>query len=373
MSKWKYRDEGKMISKSVVAEKTTEDLLASRDFISDLLGLRKTQKLEKTYINGTLKALEYTQTDNIYVDYRFDGTATGRLSCAMYSAEKPMGVSFHTLPRETKHNIRSMFVAPDGEGFITLDYSTMELRFLAILSRDDNMRSAFESGEDLHSYTGSLLFNKDISEVTPHERQMAKTVSFLVVYGGGAFNLAETMGVSMRQAESVVNTYREVYPGVFGFMDYVHNFIRENKYAYTILGRRRNLLDIDSGDKSTQHRSLRQGFNFVIQSTSSDILLFSLLGIANEFSDHGMKSRVVSTVHDSIEIVSPVDELETTLSTAHYHMTQYPMLEKAFGHSFTVPFEIEALVGKSFGDGVEAKYTKGIVSNMDEIISYLGV
>ena len=99
MSKWKHRDEGKRISKSVISSKSTEDLRNARRFVKGLLDLRKSEKLSKTYIEGTKKAIEYNGMDKVFCDFRFDGTATGRLSCAAYNAQQAMGVSFHTLPR----------------------------------------------------------------------------------------------------------------------------------------------------------------------------------------------------------------------------------------------------------------------------------
>ena len=112
-AKWQHRDEGKKVSKSVVRSKSLDELKVASKFITSLLDLRKAEKLQKTYIHGTKKAIDYNEGHKLYVDYRLDGTSTGRLSCAAYNAEKPMGVSFHTLPRETnKANIRSMFVAP---------------------------------------------------------------------------------------------------------------------------------------------------------------------------------------------------------------------------------------------------------------------
>ena len=216
-AKWKHRDEGKKISKSVIRSKSTEDLEIACEFITSLLNLRKAEKLQKTYIHGTTKALEYNDSHRLYVDYRLDGTATGRLSCAAYTAKKPMGVSFHTLPRETKTNIRSMFIAEEDSAFITVDYSAMELRVLAHIAKEKSMQHAFNSGADLHTYTGCLLFNK--KEITKEERQIAKTVSFLIVYGGGAFNLAETMRIPMDRAESIIKNYQRVYPGIFRYME----------------------------------------------------------------------------------------------------------------------------------------------------------
>ena len=160
MGKWNYRDEGKKISQALLREKSTEDLRISQNFINGLLELRKSQKLEKTYIKGTANAIAYNESPKVYVDFRFDGTVTGRLSCAAYSAKKAMGVSFHTLPRDTKNNIRSLFIAPKGYKFITVDYAAMELRVLAHIAQEGNMQTAFNNGEDLHTYTARMLFNK---------------------------------------------------------------------------------------------------------------------------------------------------------------------------------------------------------------------
>jgi DNA polymerase-1 len=131
VGKWQHRDEGKKISKSVVKSKTTEELHEAKRFLKGLLDLRKSEKLAKTYIKGTRNAIEYNETNKVFVDFRFDGTATGRLSCAAYNAQKAMGVSFHTLPRETETNIRSIFTAPKGHAFIAADYGAMELRVLS--------------------------------------------------------------------------------------------------------------------------------------------------------------------------------------------------------------------------------------------------
>jgi len=364
--KWGYRDESKKISKAVIANKSTENLLVIRDFLKGILELRKSEKLEKTYIHGTKKAMEYNEENKVYMDYKFDGTSTGRLSCAAYNAQKSMGVSFHTLPRETKYNIRSFFVAPKDHAFITVDYSAMELRVLAHVAKDGNMQQAFQNGEDLHTYTARMLFNK--SKISKQERQIAKTVSFLIVYGGGAFNLSETMSISLQRAEKIIKNYKNVYPAVFEFMDFVNEFIKYNKYAYTIFGRRRNLLDVDSRDRQVVSRALRQGLNFTIQSTASDILLCSLLGINKRFSDAGMRSRVVATVHDSVEIISPHSEVEKTCEIVYDEMVNYPFIRDNFNIRLDVPLEIEILIGKSFGDGEEAILKNGKLVNYDDIM-----
>jgi len=371
MSKWKHRDEGKRISNSVIQNKSTDELVQGRDFLKSLLDLRKSQKLEKTYINGASNALEYTGTGKIYVDYKLDGTTTGRLSCTSYNASKPMGVSFHTLPRETENNIRSMFVAPPGNTFITVDYAAMELRVLAHVAKEGNMQRAFNLGEDLHTYTARLLFNKQ--HITKQERQIAKTVSFLIVYGGGAFNLAETMHIPHSRAEFIIESYKDVYPGVFEYMDFINNFIKDNGYAYTIFGRRRNLPDVGSSDFSVVNRAFRQGLNFTIQSTASDILLCGLLGIRDRFSDNNLSAKIVSTVHDSIELVCPYDELDEVANVVYDQLVNYPYIKKKFNIEFDVPLSIDVEAGHSFGESVPLEYSEGKLQNRDGVLKYLGV
>tara|TARA_R100000995_G_scaffold80285_3_gene51971 strand:+ start:17006 stop:18130 length:1125 start_codon:yes stop_codon:yes gene_type:complete len=369
-AKWQHRDEGKKVSKSVVRSKSLDELKVASKFITSLLDLRKAEKLQKTYIHGTKKAIDYNEGHKLYVDYRLDGTSTGRLSCAAYNAEKPMGVSFHTLPRETnKANIRSMFVAPKGKAFVTVDYAAMELRVLAHIAKEKSMQHAFNSGADLHTYTGKLLFSKD--EITKEERQIAKTVSFLIVYGGGAFNLSETMGIPLNRAEEIIKNYQRVYPGIFRYMEFINNFIKENSYAYTIFGRRRNLPDVNSRDRSVINRALRQGLNFTIQSSASDILLCGLLGVSKRFKEKSLDAQVVATVHDSLEIISSEKDLPDCLEIVYDELVNYPNLRRLFGINFDVPLSVDLEVGRSFGDGIDVGFTEGKPTNLDEIYTYL--
>lgn len=358
MAKWNHRDEGKRICQAVLRDKSTDELRNSQNFIKGLLHLRKSQKLEKTYIKGTSKAIEYNEQPKVFVDYRFDGTATGRLSCAAYSAKKAMGVSFHTLPRETENNIRSLFVAPEDYKFITIDYAAMELRVLAHIAKEGNMQQAFISGADLHTYTAQMLFNKEV--ITKEERQIAKAVSFLIVYGGGAFNLAETTGISLKRAEKIIKNYQNVYPGIFEYMEFVNDYIKSNQYAYTIFGRRRNLPDVSSKDFSVVNRALRQGLNFTIQSTASDILLCGLLGAHRSLREKGLRAYPVATVHDSIEVVCHNDDLEKCLKILYNELVNYPFVKDNFNIHFDVPLKIDAEVGSSFGDGVSVEFENGI-------------
>lgn len=370
MSKWKYRAEGKRISQAVLKEKTTKELLTTRRFIKGLMDLRKSQKLSTTYITGTKKAMAYNGEDKVYMDFRFDGTVTGRLSCAAYTAKKAMGISFHTLPRETDNNIRSLFNCPKDYRFITVDYAAMELRVLAHIAKDGNMQMAFKRGVDLHTYTAQMLFSKE--NISKEERQIAKAVSFLIAYGGGAFNLAESTGITVAKAKKIIENYQKVYPAIFEYMEFVEKYIKENQYAYTIFGRRRNLPDITSTDFKVVKRAARQGLNFTIQSTASDILLCALLGIDRRFKKEGLRGYPVATVHDSIELICHKDDTKRCLEIIHDEMVNYPLLRKIFNIEFDVPLKIDAEVGFSFGDGIEVNFdAEGIPQNLKEIKEYM--
>jgi len=371
VGKWDHRDEGKRISQSVLQGKTTKELTNSRRFISGLLNLRKSQKLTKTYIEGTKKAITYNGIPKVFVDYRFDGTATGRLSCAAYTAQEAMGVSFHTLPRSKENNIRSLFVCPKDHCFITVDYAAMELRVLAHIAKDGNMQNAFIQGEDLHTYTARMLFNKP--NITKDERQIAKAVSFLIAYGGGPFNLAETTGISLPRAKKIISNYQNVYPAIFEYMEFVQKFIKENEYAYTIFGRRRNLPDITSKDYSVINRAARQGLNFTIQSTASDILLCGLLGTHRRLKEESVNAHPVATVHDSIELICHKDSISKCLEIVYDELVNYPFIKEHFNIHFDVPLKIDAEVGHSFGDGVEVDFQDGIPQNLQEIQEYMSL
>ena len=357
MGKWDSRLREKSIAVQHLKSKKTEDLLKAKKFMTDLLELRNVDKLYKTYVQGVKKSIAYNEKNKVFVDFRMEGTTSGRLSCAGYkNGKNPMGASFHTLPREKVNNIRNSFVAPQDWVFVQADYSAMELRVLAHLSKEENMRKAFREGLDLHTYSAQLTFKQD--KITKEQRQLAKTTSFLIVYGGGAFNLSQTFGMSVEEAQRIIDSYFEAFPGIPSYMDFISDHILEHEYAYTIFGRRRHLVDVRSKENKVVKRALRQGINFTIQSTASDVLLVAMISIALEMEKLGMKGFPVATVHDSIEIVCPKDEVQDTLAIMRKHMVEYPVIKDVFGIDFEVPLEIEAEIGPSFGKAKAVGYNE---------------
>tara|TARA_R110000868_G_scaffold13711_3_gene63579 strand:- start:8316 stop:9395 length:1080 start_codon:yes stop_codon:yes gene_type:complete len=358
MNKFEKLEQDKNISRSVITSMQDDKLLNAREFIKKLMEFRKAKKLFDTYITGVNKAMDYNGSDRIYVEYRIDGTVTGRLSNAGYSAgANSKGISFHTLPRETEFNIRDYVVAPKGYKFITADKKGMELRIIAHLAKEKHMIKAFKDKVDLHTYSASMTFGKPPEKITKEERQIAKEVSFLTIYGGTYKTLARRRGISFKKADNIIKGWMATFPGIPKYMDKVHNFVMENKYAYTIFGRRRNLPNVTSSAKWIVGEALRQGLNFTVQSSASDTLVCCLLGLDQDIKRLGLGAKIVATVHDSIELICPDNEVDQVVKLVNYHMTEYPYVREHFGIEFLAPFEAEIMVGDSFGSGKEYHFT----------------
>jgi len=290
------------------------------------------------------------------VKYNIDGTVTGRISNSGANVgrkkEDKIGVSFHTLPRESLDvNIRDYVVAPKGHDFITIDMKAMELRVLAHVANEENMIHAFKSGVDLHSYSAGLTFNKDPKDVSKLERQIAKEVSFLTVYGGTAYTLASKRNIPEERAEEIINSWMRAFPGVGRYMDTIDDYIKQFAYAKTIFGRYRHLPNVRSPFKNVRREAFRQGLNFTIQSAASDILLCGMLGVIEKLK--GMKAKVVATVHDSIELIAPKSETKKVVEIVKDELENYHYLRENFHINLKVPLGVDVEVGSSFGNGVE--------------------
>ncbi len=345
------------IAKSVLANMSDAQVKAAKRFFDRFSEYKKYTKLHSTYIEGVRNALKNTG-DRIYCKYDLGGTVTGRISNSGASIGRKktdkIGVSFHTLPREALDvNIRDYVVAPKGHDFITVDYAGMELRVLAHIANERNMIKAFESGADLHSYSAGLTFSKDPSEVTKEQRQIAKAVSFLTVYGGTGYTLASKHNMPEDRANEIIESWMRAFPGVRRYMDTVDDYIKQFGYAKTLFGRYRHLPNYKSPFKNIRRESFRQGLNFTIQSPASDILLCGMLGVVNKLK--GMKGKVIATVHDSIELICPKEETKEVVRIVTDELVNYHYMKNNFGINLRVPLAVDVEVGSSFGNGVAYK------------------
>jgi DNA polymerase-1 len=346
------------------------------NFIETLLKYKYRAKQHKTYVKGVQAALEYNEDGRIYSQYNFATVVTGRLSCSTYSAgKKKKGVSFHTLPRESDSdtiNIRKLMRADGDRAFLAADFSQAELRVLAQCCKDANLIEAFNTGQDLHRYTASLVFGKEPEKVTKEERQIAKSVSFLIVYGGGPNKLAQQIGKSISYCKGIFAAYEQSFPKVFKWINQVHKMIRQNGYAVSLFGRRRHLPNIKSPLKKYQYRALRQGMNFVIQSSASDLMLHSIKRLHRYRDLTGLDFDILATVHDSVEVQCDPKDIEKVATLLKVVLTMTDDLLPAYGIDFVVPFEVDVEVGTSFGHLTEAQFSeKGKLLNAQEIQSFI--
>lgn len=375
-NKYQLEKSLKKICEELITDKNTEELHEIQKFLSNLQYFRKLKKLKDTFIKGPLKAVDYNQRPVIHSDFNLDGTVTGRMSCTSYGGNngKKMGISFHTLPKkdtDTAVNIRKAYVSPPGYAFVAADYSTMELRVLAAIAGIEGMKKAFREGIDLHTYSAHLTFDKPMEEIDKksEERIAAKITSFLIVYGGGAPNLANSVGISLKRAEWVIQRFMEIYPELPIFMEEVRRELMENQCVTTIFGRKRRLPDIRSSDKKIQERAFRQGLNTLIQSPASDIMECAVLGAAREMKDRGLDSRVVAVVHDSMEVICQKDLVREGVEIMYRNMVENPIM-KSLGVDLNLPLEVDFDVGNSFGDGVGIEVEDGtIMGGLDEAMA----
>ena len=346
------------------------------EFIATLLQYKYRTKQHKTYVKGVQLAIKYNEDGRIYSNYNFATVVTGRLSCSTYTVGKnKKGVSFHTLPRSSnsdKVNIRKLMCPDEGKAFLAADFSQAELRVLAQCCKDESLIEAFNSGKDLHKFTASLVFGKPIEEITKDERQIAKSVSFLIVYGGGPGKLAWQIGRSVGYCKGIFAAYQNAFPKVFKWISSVHKFIRENGYAVSLFGRRRNLPNVKSPSRKYQYRALRQGMNFVIQSSASDLMLHSIYRLAKYRRVAGVNFDILATVHDSVEVQCDLGDIPKVAEILKYVLPLTDDLDKLYGVDFEVPFEVDVEVGTSFGYLMDAEYdNSGHLVNVKEIQSFI--
>ena len=356
--------------------KETTDDPAAIEFIDTLLKYKYRTKQHKTYVMGVRKAVEYNDDGRIYSNYNFATVVTGRLSCSTYSAGKhKKGVSFHTLPRSDENdeiNIRNLMRADDDKIFLAADFSQAELRVLAQCCKDKNLIEAFNSGEDLHRFTASLVFGKAIEDITKEERQIAKSVSFLIVYGGGPNKLSQQIGRSVTYCRTIFKAYEDAFPKVFTWIKRVHKFIKENGYAVSIFGRRRHLPNVHSPIRKYQFRALRQGMNFVIQSSASDLMLHSIRRLHKYRDATGIDFDILATVHDSVEVQCARKDMGKVATLLKVVLPMTTDFNTMYNLNFIVPFEVDVEVGTSFGNLTEAEFGRsGSLTNSTELESFI--
>jgi len=265
---------------------------------------RELSKLKSTYVD-TLPGLVNPKTHRIHTSFNQTVTATGRLSSS--------DPNLQNIPIRTEEGkkIRKAFV-PRQTGWIlvSFDYSQIELRVLAHLSKDETLREAFRKGEDIHRLTASLIYGVEENEVDETMRDTAKTVNFGIIYGMSAFGLSRDLGIDVAQAQSFIVAYFERYPKVKRYIEHQIETAQSEGYVSTLFNRRRDLSEIRSKNASERQFGERIAVNAPIQGTASDLLKIAMIAIYRELEKRGAKAQMVVQVHDELLFDMPEEEDE---------------------------------------------------------------
>ena len=288
---------------------TGEDVLLKlakkHQIVDDILAYREFTKLNNTYVEK-LPLMKNPRTGRVHTSYAQAVAVTGRLS-----SNDP---NLQNIPIRTARGreIRKAFI-PRDENFVLLsaDYSQIELRIVAAISGDENMCAAFKNGIDIHTATAAKVFGVAESEVTKEMRYKAKSVNFGIIYGQGAFGLAENLAISRTEAKEIIDNYKKQFSGIQKYMDDTVNFAREHGYVQTLMGRKRWLRDINSGNFTIRAFAERNAINSPIQGTAADMIKLAMIQLNQKFKTENLKSKMLLQVHD--ELVFDVHQSEIDL------------------------------------------------------------
>ena len=287
---------------------TGEDILAKlanqHKICNDILTFRELAKLKSTYVDA-LPLLINPKTGRVHTSYAQAVAVTGRLS-----SNNP---NLQNIPIRTDRGreIRKAFIPRDeNHVLVSADYSQIELRIVAAISGDENMCDAFRTGKDIHTATAAKVFNVEESEVTKEMRYKAKSVNFGIIYGQGAFGLAENLAISRTEAKEIIDNYKKQFPNIQQYMDDTIAFAKENGYVQTLMGRKRWLKDITSANFTVRGFAERNAINSPIQGTAADMIKLAMIKIDEAFKLKQFKSKMLLQVHDELVFDVLIEELD---------------------------------------------------------------
>lgn len=287
---------------------TGEDVLAklatSHEVVKYILDYRELTKLKSTYADA-LPLMINPKTGRVHTCYSQAVAVTGRLSST--------NPNLQNIPIRTDRGreIRKAFVPRDEKHvLVSADYSQIELRIVAAISGDKNMCEAFAQNKDIHAATAAKVYGIDEADVTKEMRYKAKSVNFGIVYGQGAFGLAENLGISRTEARQIIDQYKKEFSGITRYMDKIINFAREHGYVKTLMGRKRWLKDINSANFTVRGFAERNAINSPIQGTAADMIKLAMQKIYNRLKQEKLRSKMILQVHDELVFDVPHEELE---------------------------------------------------------------
>jgi DNA polymerase-1 len=315
-------------------EEILSKLATKHQIVKDILEWRGLVKLKNTYVDALPNQIDQ-KTGRIHTTYSQAVAATGRLSS--------VNPNLQNIPMRTERGrqVRKAFVARDENyTLLAADYSQIELRIIAALSEDEGMIESFRNLEDIHAATAAKIFGVPLNEVTRTQRGEAKAVNFGIIYGQGAFTLAEQLNKSRSEAKELIDNYYKTFPKLKEYIATQVEFARENGYVETILGRRRYLKNINSQNAIVRSGDERNAVNAPIQGSAADIIKIAMINIYKMLQEGNYKSKMLLQVHDELVFEVHKDELDVLK----------PKIKHEMEHAITlsIPLTVELGEGKNW-------------------------
>jgi DNA polymerase-1 len=302
-----------------------------------VLEYRQLTKIKSTYVDS-LPGQVNAATGRIHTSYQQTGSATGRVS------SNDPNVQNIPIRTELGRRVRQAFVTQAAPEWTLLgaDYSQIELRILAHLSRDPGLVAAFQSGQDIHAATASLVYEVPVDQVDPDMRRIAKIMNFGVIYGLSPFGISQQTGLSLEEGKAFTETYFGQYPGIRVYIDSIKAQVAQNGYVETLVGRRRYIPEISSSSFHVRAAGERMAVNMPIQGTAADIIKLAMVRIQERMDALRLRSMMIIQVHDELIFEVPQGELEQMKALVS------ELMPAAMG--LAVPLEVDLKTGYNWGD-----------------------
>ena len=315
------------------AENVLQQLSEDYELPKIILEHRTLSKLKSTYTDKLPSQIS-PSTGRIHTSFNQTGTSTGRLSSS--------DPNLQNIPIRTEdgRRIRQAFEAPNGYQLISADYSQIELRVIAHLSKDEGLLKAFKEGQDIHSSTASEVFGVDLQEVEPDQRRSAKAINFGLIYGISAFGLSKQLGINRNLAAEYMDIYFSRYPGVRKYMNKTKTEAKKTGYVETLYGRRLYLPEISTGNAIRRQAAERVAINAPVQGTAADIMKKAMLSVNDSLKKQKIDAKLILQVHDELVVESHEKDTEKVTKILTNSMSKAAQL--------SVPLEVEIGIGKNW-------------------------
>ena len=314
-------------------EKVLQELSEEYELPKVLLEHRTLSKLKSTYTDKLPNQISLS-TGKVHTSFHQAVTSTGRLSSS--------DPNLQNIPIRTEdgRRIRQAFEATKGNKIISADYSQIELRVMAHLSKDSGLLEAFNQGEDVHAKTASEVFDVSLEEVTPDLRRNAKAINFGLIYGISAFGLGKQLGINRNLAAEYMAMYFEKYPNVKTYMEKTKDDAREAGYIETLFGRRLYLRDINANNAIRRQASERIAINAPVQGSAADIMKIAMINTHRSLKKSGLKAKLTLQVHDELIVDTPKNETDKVTKLLTKSMQEAANLD--------VPLEVDIGMGNNW-------------------------